>query len=81
MLWNFLVGTPLTKAVPVLYDGHPAYPQPDVLWKLAQDAGAAVFGASPSYVEQLSKAGIVPADRYDLSKLRTVVLAGSPANP
>lgn len=81
MLWNFLVGTPLTKAVPVLYDGHPAYPQPDILWKLAQDAGVAAFGASPSYVEQLSKAGIIPRDRYDLSKLRTVVLAGSPATP
>ena len=30
MLWNFLTGTPLTGAVPVLYDGHPAYPTPDV---------------------------------------------------
>ncbi len=40
MLWNFLVGTPLTGAVPVLYDGHPAYPTPDVLWKMADEAGA-----------------------------------------
>src|ERR1700741_308050 len=29
MLWNFLTGTPLTGAIPVLYDGNPAYPQPD----------------------------------------------------
>src|SRR6185369_16135552 len=39
MLWNFLTGTPLTGAVPVLYDGHPAYPTPDVLWQMAEEAG------------------------------------------
>ncbi len=81
MLWNFVASTPLLKAVPVLYDGHPAYPQPDLLWKLAQDAGVALFGASPAYVEQQSKAGIVPAARYQLSAMRSIVLAGSPATP
>jgi acetoacetyl-CoA synthetase len=81
MLWNFVASTPLLKAVPVLYDGHPAYPQPDLLWQLAQDARVALFGASPAYVEQQSKAGIVPASRYDLSALRSIVLAGSPATP
>lgn len=81
MLWNFIASTPLLKAVPLLYDGHPAYPQPDLLWKLAQDAGVALFGASPAYVEQQSKAGIVPASRYDLAALRNIVLAGSPATP
>ena len=81
MLWNFVSSTPLLQAVPLLYDGHPAYPQPDLLWKLAQDAGVALFGASPAYVEQQSKAGIVPASRYDLTALQSIVLAGSPATP
>ncbi len=81
MLWNFLTGTPLTGAVPVLYDGHPAYPTPDALWKMADEAGVATFGASPTYVEQLSRAGIVPRERYALTALRTVNLAGSPASP
>ena len=81
MLWNFVASTPLLRAVPVLYDGHPAYPQPDLLWKLAQDAQVALFGASPAYVEQQSKAGIVPASRYELSAMRSIVLAGSPATP
>jgi acetoacetyl-CoA synthetase len=81
MLWNFLVGTPLTGAVPVLYDGHPGYPSPDVLWKMADEAGVVTFGASPTYVDQLSRAGIVPRERYALSALRTVNLAGSPATP
>jgi acetoacetyl-CoA synthetase len=81
MLWNFIAGTPLLRAVPVLYDGHPAYPQPDMLWKLADEARVDLFGASPSYVEQLAKAGIVPKDRYHLSNLKSIVLAGSPATP
>ena len=81
MLWNFLTGTPLTGAVPVLYDGHPAYPTPDVLWKMADEAGVVTFGASPTYVDQLSRSGIVPRERYKLGALRTVNLAGSPATP
>ncbi|MDE2348598.1 MAG: acetoacetate--CoA ligase, partial [Gammaproteobacteria bacterium] len=81
MLWNFLASTLACGAVPVLYDGSPSYPAPDALWKLAEDARATMFGASPSYVEQMSRAGIVPRDRYDLGSLRSISLAGSPATP
>jgi acetoacetyl-CoA synthetase len=81
MLWNFLTGTPLTGAIPVLYDGHPAHPQPDRLWQIADAAGVTVFGASPTYIEQMARAGIAPGERYALSNLRTISLAGSPATP
>src|SRR5499427_2561724 len=81
MLWNFITSTPLTGAVPVLYDGHPAYPTPDALWKMADEAAVASFGASPTYVDQLKRSGIVPRERYRLEKLRTINLAGSPATP
>jgi len=81
MLWNFITSTPLAGAVPVLYDGHPAYPAPDALWRMADEAGVASFGASPTYVEQLKRSGIVPRERYRLEKLRTINLAGSPATP
>jgi acetoacetyl-CoA synthetase len=81
MLWNFITSIPLTGALPVLYDGHPAYPAPDALWKMADEAGVASFGASPTYVDQLSRSGIVPRERYRLEKLRTINLAGSPATP
>jgi len=81
MLWNFITGTPLAGALPVLYDGHPAHPAPDLLWKMADEAGVASFGASPTYVEQLSRSGIVPRERFALTNLRTVNLAGSPATP
>jgi acetoacetyl-CoA synthetase len=81
MLWNFLASTLATGAVPVLYDGSPAYPVPDILWKLAQDADATMLGASPTYVEQMQRAGLVPRERYELSHLRSISLAGSPATP
>jgi acetoacetyl-CoA synthetase len=78
MMWNFLVSALLVDVVPVLYDGNPAYPEPDVLWTMVERSGAAFFGASPTYVSILEKAGIVPKDRFDLSRLKSVLLAGSP---
>jgi acetoacetyl-CoA synthetase len=81
MMWNFLVSSILVRAVPVLYDGNPAYPDADVLWRMAQDCGAAYFGASPTYVDIMAKAGIVPGKKYDLSKLRVITPAGSPVTP
>ncbi len=78
MMWNFLVSALLVDVVPVLYDGNPAYPEPDVLWSMVERTGASYFGASPTYVSILEKAGIVPKDRFDLSKLKSVMLAGSP---
>jgi acetoacetyl-CoA synthetase len=81
MMWNFLASMPMSGVCPVLYDGNPAYPEPDILWKVAQDCKASFFGASPSYVEIMAKAGIVPGEKYDLSHLRAVMPAGSPVSP
>jgi acetoacetyl-CoA synthetase len=80
MMWNFLVSSLLLGVRPLLYDGHPGYPGPDVLWELAASARVTMFGASPGYVDMLSKAGVVPGDKHDLSALSTVMLAGSPVS-
>ena len=68
MMWNFLVSSLLLGVRPVLYDGSPAYPEPDVLWQMAQDCDVTFFGASPSFVNLMSRAGVVPADKYDLPR-------------
>ncbi|MCX7172152.1 MAG: acetoacetate--CoA ligase [Proteobacteria bacterium] len=81
MMWNFLASGLLVGVCPVLFDGNPAYPDPDVLWKMAQDCGSSFFGASPTYVDIMAKAGIVPGKKYDLSKLRAIMPAGSPVSP
>ena len=61
MMWNFLVSSLLLGVRPLLYDGNPAHPGPGVLWEMAQNARVTMFGASPAYVDMLSKAGLVPA--------------------
>ncbi|RZU30729.1 acetoacetate--CoA ligase [Blastococcus saxobsidens] len=81
MMWNFLLTMPLVGAVPVLYDGNPSHPDVDVLWRIAQDARARLFGASPTFVELMQKAGVVPRERFDLSALDVVMPAGSPVGP
>jgi acetoacetyl-CoA synthetase len=81
MMWNALVSSLLHGSSVVLYDGHPAFPGPELLWKLAQDAGATGFGASPTFVQIMQKIGLVPKECYDLSNLRTVLLTGSPVSP
>jgi acetoacetyl-CoA synthetase len=81
MMWNALVAALLQGASIVLYDGHPAHPAPDLLWRMASEAGVSLFGASPTFVQQMQKSGIVPKDAHDLSRLDTIFLAGSPAVP
>jgi acetoacetyl-CoA synthetase len=80
-MWNFLVSSLLSNVVPVLYDGNPAWPSPDVLWKMVDDSGASLFGTSPTYVSALEKGGFVPKDKFKLSTLQGVALAGSPVTP
>jgi acetoacetyl-CoA synthetase len=80
MMWNFLVSSLLLGVQPVLYDGNPGYPGPDVLWRLAQDARVTFFGASPAYVDALTRAKIVPGRQFGLDHLNAVMLAGSPVS-
>jgi len=79
-MWNFLVSSLLVGARPLLYDGNPAYPAPDILWALAEQAKARLFGASPSYQQMLEKFGVVPREKFDLGSLEALVLAGSPVS-
>jgi acetoacetyl-CoA synthetase len=78
MVWNFLVGSLLSNVVPVLYDGNPVHPNPDALWKIIQDSGATLFGTSPSYQAGQQAAGTTPKQSFDLRRLESVTLAGSP---
>ncbi len=80
MMWNFLVSSLLLGVRPVLYDGSPAYPGPDALWRVAQDCDVTFFGASPAFVNLMSRAGVVPADAFSLPSLRAIMPAGSPVS-
>jgi acetoacetyl-CoA synthetase len=81
MMWNLLLAALLTGSAAVLYDGSPAFPSPDLLWKLAADTGATSFGASPTYVQAMERAGLQPGRSFDLSRLESIVVSGAPSTP
>lgn len=80
MMWNFLVGSMLAGATPVLFEGHPTQPDVGILWRVAALSEAAVFGGSPSYVKLMQQADYRPSSENDFPKLRAVLLSGSPAS-
>lgn len=81
MMWNLLVASLMTGASAVLYDGSPMHEGPECLWRLAEATRASCFGASPTFVQMMEKAGLEPARRFDLSALRSIVLSGAPSTP
>ncbi len=78
MMWNWLTSALACGATLVLFDGSPFYPDPGVLWKLAQDEGITVFGTSARYITSLEKEGVRPRRDFDLAPLRAILSTGSP---
>lgn len=76
MMWNFVVGALLVGASVVTYDGSPAAPEPDGLWRLAAEHDVTALGMSPGYVAACQKAGVGPRG-HDLPRLRRVGISGS----
>lgn len=81
MMWNFLVSGLLLGCPVLLYNGSPTYPDSQVLWRCAEEAGVTYFGTSAAYIASCMKAGLEPARTYDLSKIRAVGTTGSPLPP
>ncbi len=78
MMWNYLVGGLLAGVTLVLYDGSPAYPDLRVLWRLAEEARVDYFGTSAPFVHSCLKAGLAPAEEFDLSRLTALGSTGAP---
>jgi acetoacetyl-CoA synthetase len=78
MMWNFLVSAPAVGSAIVMVDANPAYPDLGSLWRLAQDSGMTYFGTSAPFLLACRKAGIVPREIADLSRLRGVGSTGAP---
>ena len=80
-MYNLLVAALLTGAAIVQYDGSPMYPSIDRLWSLAEATRTTNFGASPTFVQIMEKAGLQPGRQFDLSALEAVLVAGAPCTP
>lgn len=81
MMWNYLQGALLCGATIVLYDGSPAVPDIDGLWRLAEDCRITHLGTSAGYITACMKAGSTPAKKFDLSALVSIGSTGSPLPP
>ena len=78
MMWNYLVGSLLSGASIIVYNGSPGYPDLNALFALAEETGMTYFGTSAAFVSACIKAEIHPNQRYDLSRIRAVGSTGSP---
>jgi acetoacetyl-CoA synthetase len=81
MMWNYIHGSLLAGGTMVLYDGSPAFPDLNALWEFAQDARVTHFGTSAGFLLANQKGGIKPAERFDLSALRSIGSTGSTLPP
>ncbi len=81
MMWNWLATALASEVTIVLYEGSPFHPKPDVFFDYVEQYGINHFGVSAKYIDFISKAGARPADKHDLSSLRTLMSTGSPLAP
>ena len=78
MMWNWLLVALARGAAIVLYDGAPAHPSTDQLFKIAADESLTFLGLSAKFIDAVRKSGIRPSALHDLTALRTIASTGSP---
>ncbi len=81
MMWNFVQASMLAGATIVLYEGSPAYPDLNALWRFAEEAGITHFGTSAPFLVACMKQGIRPGADFDLSGMRSIGSTGAPLPP
>ena len=78
MMWNLLISGLLVGSTVVMYDGSAGYPDLGALWRLAAKHRVSYFGVSAPYIHACLKAGRRPADRLDMSAMRSLGSTGAP---
>ena len=82
IMWNEQLGAMLGGTTICLFDGNPGGPSkaPDwgTLWRFAGAAGVTWFGSGAAFYASCLKAGVLPMQQADLSRLRAVGSTGSP---
>jgi acetyl-CoA synthetase len=79
---SYIVYSPLLNAATsFMYEGAPAYPQPDRWWGLIAKYGITVFYTAPTAIRGLMRFGEDWPAKHDLSSLRLLGTVGEPINP
>ena len=78
IVWNLQVGALLTGASVVLYDGNPAWPDTQALWRFVDQQGITLLGCGAAYLVNCMKEGLRPRDFARFDRLRAINSTGSP---
>jgi len=78
VMWNLQVSALLNGTTICLYDGSPAYPGLEVLWRYAADVNATFLGAGAAYYLNCLKSGLEPKSFAPVSQLKALGSTGSP---
>jgi acetoacetyl-CoA synthetase len=81
MMWNLLISGLATGSSIVLYDGNPAYPDDNALWRLAERLQITCLGLGAPFIQACAKANLTPGADFDLSRIVTVGSTGAPLPP
>ncbi len=81
MMWNWIVSTLASGSKLILFDGSPFYPDPGVLWRIAEQERLTLFGTSAKYLSALEKSGYKPKEQVSLKSLTSLLSTGSPLAP
>jgi acetoacetyl-CoA synthetase len=81
VMWNLQISALLLGTTICIYDGHPAYPVADTLWRVAHDMEATLLGAGAAYYTSCMKSGVDPRKACDTGRLRALGSTGSPLPP
>lgn len=78
MMWNFLVSGLLLGCTIILYDGSPAYPDLNVLWRMAEKTKLNYFGTSAPFLMACRRDHIEPRAVGNLENLLSIGSTGAP---
>jgi acetoacetyl-CoA synthetase len=78
IVWNLQLGALLTGAAIVLYDGNPAWPNGQALWRFMDEHHVTSFGCGAAFLINAMKDGLRPRDFAPMHSLRAIYSTGSP---
>lgn len=84
MVWTLSVSSLLLGASMVLMDGDPNWPALDgewSQWAVLEQTAATYFVTGAAYLAASAHAGLLPGERWQLSRLREIQCSGSPLAP